>query len=142
MAGRHLQLLRGTSGTGADISFPFRGQIARQRVESNGSKNSAIANTSCRSLSDMPTGDRMNVTGATLRNRASDGHSRELRRANRLAPSSVDVVVCADRGEPVLGVVELAGDHLLDVGVKRGVRAEDEFTQHWHQGTVFAGQRG
>ena len=73
---------------------------------------------------------------------ASDGRSRELSWANRLPLSSVGVVVFADRGEPVLGVVELAGDHVLDVRVKRGVRAEDELAQHWHQGTVFAGQRG
>jgi hypothetical protein len=60
--------------------------------------------------------------------------------ANRLPLRSVGVVF-ADRGEPVLGVAKLACDHLLDVGVKRGVRPEDELAQHRHQGTVFAGQR-
>jgi hypothetical protein len=79
---------------------------------------------------------------ATLRSRRLGLPSRELSWANRLPLSSVGVVVIADRGEPVLSVVELAGDHVLDVRVKRGVRAEDELTQHWHQGTVFAGQRG
>jgi len=44
-----------------------------------------------------------------------------------------------DRGGPVLSVVELTCDHVLDLGLKRGVRAEDEFAQHWYQGTVFAG---
>jgi len=29
-------------------------------------------------------------------------------------------------GEPVFGVIELAGDPFLDFWVKRGVRAEDE----------------
>jgi hypothetical protein len=50
----------------------------------------------------------------------------EPSRANRLPLGSLGVVVFADRGEPVLGVPELACDHLLDVGVKRGVRAEDK----------------
>ena len=80
--------------------------------------------------------------GATLRSRRLGWPFERAELANRLPLSSVGVVVFADRGEPVLGVVELAGDHVLDVGVKRGVRAEDELTQHWHQGTVFAGQRG
>jgi hypothetical protein len=44
-------------------------------------------------------------------------------------------------GEPVFGVVELAGDHFLDVWVERGVRAEDELAQYWGQGAVLAGQR-
>ena len=68
--------------------------------------------------------------------------SRELSWASRLPLRSVGVIVFADRGEPVLGVVELACDRLLDVGVKRGVRAEDKLTQHRYQGMVFAGQRG
>jgi hypothetical protein len=66
----------------------------------------------------------------------------ELSWANRLPLSSVGLVVFADRGEPVLGVTEVACDHLLDVGVKRGVRTEDELAQHRHPRTVLAGQRG
>jgi hypothetical protein len=92
LCGRHLQLLRETSGTGADISSlafvrngnkligvtgddvdanekqyrlnSFRGQIARRHIESNGRQKLGYANASCRSLSDVPTGDRMNVLGS------------------------------------------------------------------------------
>jgi|SRR6266851_3618293 len=43
------------------------------------------------------------------------------------------VVVVADRGEPGLGDVELGGDHVLDVGLQRGVRAHDGRAQRRHQ---------
>jgi hypothetical protein len=33
-------------------------------------------------------------------------------------------------GEPVLGVVELACGHFLDVGVQRSVRAKDALAQY------------
>jgi hypothetical protein len=80
--------------------------------------------------------------GATLRSRRPGWQFERAELANRLPLSSVSVVVFADRGEPVLGVVELPSDHLLDVGVKRSVRAEDELAQYRHQRTVFAGHRG
>ena len=122
-------------------SFRWPDSTAGHR-EQRPSRNSANANASCRSLSDVPTGDWMNVMRATLRSRRLRTPSRELSWANRLPLSSVGVVVIADRGEPVLSVVELAGDHVLDVGVKRSVRAKDELAQYRHQGTVLAGQRG
>jgi hypothetical protein len=46
------------------------------------------------------------------------------------------------RGEPCLSGVELAGDHVLDVGGQRGVRAQDELAQGGHQRPVLAGQLG
>ena len=66
------------------------------------------ANASCRSLSDVPTGDRMNAMRATLPSCRLGWPSRELSWANRLPLSSVGVVVIADRGEPVLSVVEVS----------------------------------
>jgi len=57
----------------------------------------------------------------------------------RLARAVPGVVVVADRGEPVFGIVELTRDHVLDVGVKRSVRAKDELAQRWHQGPVLPG---
>jgi len=39
-------------------------------------------------------------------------------------------------------VVELGRDHVLDIGGKRSVRAEDELAQNWHQGLVLASQLG
>lgn len=57
-------------------------------------------------------------------------------RLARIAPG----IVMADGGEPVLGVVELTCDLVLDIEGKRGVRAEDEFAQRWHQGPVLPGQ--
>jgi hypothetical protein len=48
-------------------------------------------------------------------------------------------MVVADRGEPVLGIVHLTRDHLLDVGVKRSVRAKDELAQQRDPGAVFSG---
>src|ERR1035441_3977279 len=43
----------------------------------------------------------------------------------RLAAPAAVVVAVPDRGEPRLGGVELAGDHVLDVGLQRGVRAHN-----------------
>jgi hypothetical protein len=43
----------------------------------------------------------------------------------------------ADHGEPVLGSVELARDHVLDIGVKRSLRAEDELAQRRNVGRCF-----
>jgi hypothetical protein len=44
------------------------------------------------------------------------------------------------RGEPVLGVVELPGDHVLDVLAERGVWAQDDLAQHWDQRVILPGQ--
>jgi hypothetical protein len=70
---------------------------------------------------------------------ARDLPGRVGERLTRIAPG---LVVMADRSEPVLDVVELACDHLLDVGGKRGIQTEDELAQQGHQWTVFARQRG
>ena len=48
----------------------------------------------------------------------------------------------ADRGEPLLSLVERACDQVLDVGLKGSVRAEDELAQRGDQGSVFSGQLG
>ena len=45
----------------------------------------------------------------------------------------------ADRGEPVLGAVELAGDHGLEGGVQRRIRPDDELAQRPDEGTVLPG---
>jgi len=39
---------------------------------------------------------------------------------------AVAVAAVPDRVEPLLGGVELGGDHLLDAGLQRSVRAQDE----------------
>ena len=52
-----------------------------------------------------------------------------------LAGRAVAMVVVADRGEPGLGDVELAGDQVLDVGVKRGVRADMPFNPIFESGS-------
>jgi hypothetical protein len=56
--------------------------------------------------------------------------SRVGRRQLTRTLSGVEVV--AGHGEPVLSVIELACDHVLGVGVKPGIRAEDKLVQHQH----------
>jgi hypothetical protein len=58
----------------------------------------------------------------------------------RLARTASGVVVMADRGDPVLRIVELTCDHLLDVGVEWSVRTEIELPEHRHEGAIFSGQ--
>ena len=41
----------------------------------------------------------------------------------------IAAVAVPDRGEPLLGGIELTGDQVLDVSIKRGVRAQDELAQ-------------
>ena len=47
------------------------------------------------------------------------------------------IAIAANRSS---AVSSLRRDHFLDLGVKRGVRAEDELAQHRDQGAVLAGQ--
>jgi hypothetical protein len=47
-----------------------------------------------------------------------------------------------DRGESFPGGVELGGDHVLDAGVQRGARAQDELAQGGYQRGVLVGQLG
>lgn len=47
-----------------------------------------------------------------------------------------------DRGEPALRGVQLHGDHGLDVGLQRGVRAHDQLPQRRHQRAVLPRQPG
>jgi len=61
------------------------------------------------------------------------------RLGERPARTARGVMVVADRGEPILGIVQLTRDHLLDVEVKRSVRAKDELAQHRHQWAVLSG---
>jgi hypothetical protein len=58
-------------------------------------------------------------------------------RDSRWLPA-VGVWSVPDRGEPALGGVQLSGDHGLDVGIQRGVRAPDQLPQHRHQRAVLA----
>jgi len=44
------------------------------------------------------------------------------------------------RGEPVLGVAELPGDHVLYVLAERGVRAQGGLAQHWDPRVIPPGQ--
>ena len=55
---------------------------------------------------------------------------------------AVAVVTVPDRGEPLPGGVELGGDHVLDVGIQRGVRAQDELAHGRDQRAVLAGKLG
>jgi len=47
-----------------------------------------------------------------------------------------------DRGEAPLSGAELAGDHVLDIGLQRGIRAQDQLAQSRCQLAVFAGELG
>ncbi len=44
------------------------------------------------------------------------------------------VVAVPDHGEPLLGGIELTDDQVLDISVKRGVRAQDELAQRRTRG--------
>jgi hypothetical protein len=59
-----------------------------------------------------------------------------------MAGLRITVVAVPDRGEPLPGRIELPGDQVLDVGVKRGVRTQDELAQRRDQRAVLAGEPG